>query len=57
MLSALKPTAETYSATTSPRSSRDRSRPLGQARPRWTSAAPEKGKTRLPNVNDAELSR
>ena len=33
--SRLKPTAEAYSATTTPRSNRERSRPVGQARPRW----------------------
>ena len=36
---ALKPTAVTYSAMTTPHSNLERSRPVGQARPRWATAA------------------
>jgi hypothetical protein len=35
-----KPTPVTYSAMITPRSNPERSRPVGQARPRWARAAP-----------------
>jgi len=55
--SRLKPAAEAYSATTTPRSNRERSRPVGQARPRWARAAPARGTAAFPIVNPAESSR
>ena len=36
----LWPMFQAYSATTTPTSNRERSRPVGQASPRWASAAP-----------------
>ena len=40
MTARLWPMFQVYSATTTPTSNRERSRPVGQASPRWASAAP-----------------
>src|ERR1700722_12486558 len=47
----LWPMVQAYSAATTPTSNLERSRPVGQARARWASAAPYTDATRLPIVN------